>query len=287
MEYNRVVLKKRMAALPCFSAVRKILIPLLRGYFRYFPLRSRKVTVWNQVAGHLWWLESRVCAETLFGSTLHVDARDYCGRFIYYFGIWEPHLTSLIENRLNPGDFFVDVGANVGHFSLPASTIVGRSGRVISIEAIPRTFDVLTRNIGLNHAENICALNVAAWHKDDRLTFLVSPATIDGTSTAMLSVAEQRGFSERVVVRAAPLWTFLRPEEIMALRLIKIQVEGAERHVVAGLGPVLERGRRNLEVVIELSIDAFEEVVAFFRKYGFFSYRLENDYSAASCIIRN
>jgi hypothetical protein len=60
--------------------LRPLIIPPLRNYFRYCPIQIGKVLVWNQVACHLWWLESRVRASTYFGSVLDVDARDYCGR---------------------------------------------------------------------------------------------------------------------------------------------------------------------------------------------------------------
>ena len=99
-------------------------------------------------------------------------------------------------------------------------------------------------------------------------------------------MAEKCGLSERCVTRAAPLFSLLRPDEIAAARLIKIDVEGAEREVVAGFGSILEAGRRDLEVVVEVSAEAFDQVVSFFRKHGFFSYRIENTYQVAEYICR-
>lgn len=70
----------------------------------------------------------------------------------------------------------------------------------------------------------------------------------------------------------------------LPLHLIKIDVEGAESRVISGLGPVLESGRRDMEVVIEVSTQAFDDILSFFCKHGFFSHRIENDHSAASDI---
>jgi FkbM family methyltransferase len=266
------------------APLRSVVISPLRAYFRYFPIPIGKLTVWKYLAAHLWWLESPTKAETFFGSILNVDARDFCGRFIYYFGSWEPNLTAWIRSRLKPGDCFVDVGANVGYFTMLASTLVGQSGKVVSIEAIRRTFEVLTRNLDANRAGNVRAINMAVWDKEETLTFFISPDTVNGTSTAMPAVAQKWSLDQRCDVRAAPLCALLSSDEIAAARLVKIDVEGAESRVISGMGSMLESGRRDLEVVIEVSTQAFDDIVAFFRKQGFFSYHMENDYSPATYI---
>jgi FkbM family methyltransferase len=240
--------------------------------------------VWKHLAAHLWWLESRTKGKTFFGSILDVDARDICGRFIYYFGVWEPNLTRYIQSRLRPGDCFIDVGTNVGYFSLLASTLVGQSGKVISIEAIQRTFEVLTGNLEANRVGNVRAINMAVWDKEETLTFFISPDTINGTSTVMPAMAKLWKLNQRCDVCAAPLYSLLSPGEITAARLIKVDVEGAESRAISGFGSMLENGRKDLEVVIEVSTHAFDGIVSYFHNRGFFPYHLENDYSIASYI---
>ena len=243
--------------------VHSLVIPPVRAYFRYFPVRTGKTAAFKHLADHLWWLESRTKASTVFGSNLEVDARDICGRFIYYFGVWEPNLTAWIQSRLKPGDCFVDVGANVGYFSLLASTLVGQSGKVISVEAIQRTFEALTENLVANRAQNVRAINMAVWDKEETLSFFISSDTIDGTSTAMPAQAEKWKLDKRCDVRAAPLCLLLTPDEIAATRLIKIDVEGAESRVISGLVPILESGRRDLELVMEVSTKFFDDILSF------------------------
>lgn len=276
-----VRLKRNIVSLLRRPAVRSIVIPPLRSYFRYFPLQAGKLSVWNRVVSHLWWLESRVPAKTAFGSTLEVDPRDGCGRYIYYFALWEPNLTAFITNCLRPGDCFIDVGANVGYFSLLGSTLVGERGKVVAIEAVPRTFDVLAANVARNSAANVRALPLAVWDKHESLTFFVSADTIDSTSTAIASLGQARGLTEECVVQAAPLASLLSPEEIATARLIKIDVEGAERQAIVGVAPVLENGREDLEVIIEIASEAFDEIASFFRERGFHSYHLDNNYDPA------
>ena len=262
------------------SGLRHVVIPPLRAYFRYLPLASGKVFMWDHLAAHFWWLETRVQASTRFGATLDVDARDVVGRFIYYFGLWEPELTTFIQKRLKPADVFIDLGANVGYFSVLAARLVGDQGRVVAIEAIPRTFDILERNIARNHAHNIRAVNAAAWDKEESLTFFVSPDTIDATSTVTPSFAERNRLQEQCIVRGAPLSALLAAEEIARARLIKIDIEGAEYRLFPELAAIVERGRQDLEIVMEVGADTFDETIRFFRALGRYPYRLPNDYSA-------
>jgi FkbM family methyltransferase len=67
----------------------------------------------------------------------------------------------LLLSFLRPGDTYVDIGANVGSLALAASVKVGPEGRVYAIEACPRTFRYLIRNIELNRATNITPIHRA------------------------------------------------------------------------------------------------------------------------------
>ena len=82
--------------------------------------------------------------------------------------------TSFVKLLLNEGDVFVDIGANVGLFSLIASQKVGASGMVISFEPTPVTFERLQENINLNHLKNIDARRVALSDQAGSMDFYIS-----------------------------------------------------------------------------------------------------------------
>ena len=63
---------------------------------------------------------------------------------------YEPDVREFLRWKLRPGDTFIDCGANVGYFSVLAGAIVGKTGRVVSIEANPLTFKLLERNLKAN-----------------------------------------------------------------------------------------------------------------------------------------
>ena len=68
----------------------------------------------------------------------------------------------MLERFLEPGDVFIDVGANIGYYSLLASGLVGRAGRVFSIEAHPAIHTQLLRNVQMAPTNNISAIHAAA-----------------------------------------------------------------------------------------------------------------------------
>lgn len=75
---------------------------------------------------------------------------------------WDVPTTQLLERILRPGDAFLDVGANIGYFTVFASMLVGFHGRVHAFEPNPRTHDLLARNVRLNTVGHVVTLHARA-----------------------------------------------------------------------------------------------------------------------------
>jgi FkbM family methyltransferase len=82
----------------------------------------------------------------------------------------------------------IDVGANIGYFTLLMSRAVGDSGRVLAIEAEPKNFQFLRTNLELNAVTNVEALPVAAHHTPGLISIARNPDN-HGASTAVLAGA--------------------------------------------------------------------------------------------------
>jgi FkbM family methyltransferase len=270
---------------------RPLLIPLLRSYVRHAPGTVGKLGLWNKVIAHTWWLETMTVARTFFGARMHVDGGDIVGRYLSYFGIWEPNLTAFIGERLKPGDVFVDVGANVGYFTLFASSLVGDEGGVVAVEVLPSVFEVLERNVRENDARNVRVLNVGAWDKEDQLQVFAEARGLAGTATLLENTEDRWGREAMGIVPVRPLSAILHPDEVAAARFVKIDVEGAEWHALAGLMPFLRSSRDDLEFSIEISPKVLElqnhgpdELLELMRQHRFNAYILDNNYTVANYI---
>ena len=90
------------------------------------------------------------------------STKDVIQRYCYVFGIWEPNITHWTEAFLREGDLVLDVGANIGYFSLLASQAVGTTGTVVAVEPVPSIVTALKTNLAMNSAANVVVHAVAA-----------------------------------------------------------------------------------------------------------------------------
>lgn len=166
---------------------------------------------------------------------MRVDVSEWLGRHIYVTGEYEPATTAVIKGLLRPGDTFVDVGANAGYFSLLAADCVGRNGSVFAFEPVPHTHKLLTDNLVLNGVPRCEVSDVAVSNSDGKCEMFVGPRDHSGVS----SFRKLDEAIATVQVSTAKLDTFL-PDGLW-VDLVKIDVEGAECHVLEGMTAILER----------------------------------------------
>ena len=150
-------------------------------------------------------------------------------------GMYEQPSLDFILAHLPAGGTFVEVGANVGAFTVPAAKSVGPSGRVLAIEASPRVFPYLERNLQRNGASNAIAVACAAHDHDDGFApFWEAPASHFG----MGSLAAQ--FHEPPVqIPVRTLDRLVQENGMAKVDLIKVDVEGFEAAVFRGATQLL------------------------------------------------
>jgi len=272
---------------PLSSPLSEALVTLGRRYVRDAPGSFGKALLAARYLNpHLREHPRRRVVETRSGARFAVDTQDLIQRYLYLFGVWEPHMTSWLQRRLKPGDGFVDVGANVGVFSVLAAQLVGEKGQVVAIEASPVFHHRLLQQARLNGCRNIRAVNAAVSDRREQLTFVLASSRNMGAN----SIVPYDGPAESTFeTEALPLPELLDPAELANARVIKIDVEGAEGGVVRGLAPVLDRLRPDVEITVEVTPARMaqlgysaEELLKTMTDAGFHVYRLPNDYAAES-----
>jgi FkbM family methyltransferase len=220
-------------------------------------------------------------AQTYFGAVVECDLRDRVPEFIFHFGHWEPNISYWIGQRLRRGDVFVDVGSNLGYYSLLASGIVGPEGKIIAIEASPRIYARLVQSLEANACANVRTENVAVAQEPGRVTIYSGPA---GNSGATSTLPQWRDGKAEAEVAALPLSQILSSDEIRRVRLIKIDVEGAEAPILQQIVSTIDSYPQDVEILVECTLvdkaPEWEEIFAKFLNAGFFAFGIENDYSA-------
>src|SRR5262249_35927794 len=137
----------------------------------------------------------------------------------------------LLQTVLREGDIFIDIGANMGIFTLLGAQCVGKTGKVISVEPSTRDYSLLHKNIEDNELSNVIAVKLAL---------------SDYVGTAELKIAEDKhrghntlgGFiydtvllgTETVEVETLP--GLLAKLHVHKVDLIKLDTEGAEYNIL-------------------------------------------------------
>lgn len=141
-----------------------------------------------------------------------------------WLGTYESEKQQVIASLLNPGDCFLDIGANAGFYTLLAARLVGPTGRVIAFEPLPQNQQKLERHLALNQLTNVTVINAAVCDQDGRAAFQIGAADECGG----LAIT---GTLEVDTVSLDGMW---KASQLRSPRLIKIDVEGAEGRVLLG-----------------------------------------------------
>ncbi len=151
---------------------------------------------------------------------------------------YEPHVTRVLTGLLSAGQTFVDVGANIGYFSLLAASRIGETGQVIAFEPNPVNCDLLRRSIAENGFEDVIALHPMAV-AESKQTIHFSTAGVDSNGR-VINPAEAAA-----EVVALPTVEAVALDEALAgverLDVMKLDVEGAEARAWRGMQAVLAR----------------------------------------------
>ena len=257
--------------------IARIALVWSRFAMRYLaPSYGVRKAIWQTVIGpHLAWRRFTVEAEDAYGAKFKLITNDSIQRAIYLFGIWEPHVAAVIRNTLEPGDTFIDVGANIGYFSVTASRLVGPTGHVVSIEASSAVFERLRDSLDRNHCNNTRAIRGAVSNQKAPLKLFLPDPAEDNCGLGSI-IRETAHFEESP---GDKLGNWLTPDEISSARLIKIDVEGAEAFVIQGLAEILPAMRDDVEILAEITPDlgGADEVFDLLAKAGFRAFALPAD----------
>jgi FkbM family methyltransferase len=168
------------------------------------------------------------------GVELLCDAADAAVTPGLLSGAYEAHLTAVFERYCTPGMTVVDVGANLGYYSLLASRLVGPSGRVVALEPNSENCRLLLSSLRLNGTMNVQLLPVAA----DIATGWAYYSTHVGSNGGLIEDGD-------LLARPGSVVPTFRLDDIVdgPVGLLKMDVEGAEGRVVKGATRLIERDR--------------------------------------------
>jgi FkbM family methyltransferase len=176
-------------------------------------------------------------AELPTGGRVFLHHREDIGLVVLMSGAFERAETEFAVEQARPGTVAIDVGANVGMFTVPLALAVGPSGRVLTIEPSPDNVARLQSNLELNSLENVVVEPIAVADKAGRLVLqLASDPGFHSTA----EIAESRAVDENLTVPAETLDQVWLRAHAPAVSFIKIDTEGSEDAVLRGAEQILQ-----------------------------------------------
>ncbi|HEB28534.1 MAG TPA: FkbM family methyltransferase [Porticoccus sp.] len=176
---------------------------------------------------------------------LHDQRDQHVSKDIADKGVWEIYETQLILERLKPGINFVDVGANIGYYTLIAADQVGSSGFVAAFEPDPENFLLLEKNLAENNFNFVEAVNAGLSDADRDGSLFLSDSNFGDHQ--IYDAGDGRDSRSIQLLNGAE---YLQ-EKIKTIDLLKIDTQGAESQVMSGLLPLLQRSGKTLTIIIE------------------------------------
>lgn len=208
------------------------------------------------------------------GNKLYLDEHDSLSLSIK--GEYEPEETKLVKNKINKGDVVIDLGANIGYYTLLFADLVGPSGKVFAFEPEPKSFELLKKNVEINGYKNVTLIPKAISQTTGKIRLHVSQDNL-GTHSISKIYYVKNNFID---IDSITLDDFVNECE-KNIDFIKMDIEGAEFDVLKG-GVNLLKNSTNLKILTEFAPHMIKdfgsptEFLDFFVNNGFKIYDIKN-----------
>lgn len=226
-------------------------------------------------------------AETVWGHKIYLDTRDRSlAPHLLLKGYWEDWIAKVFAEQIQDGMTVIDVGANVGYYTLLAASRVGAKGKVYSFEANPAVYSNLFQSVEINgFLDRTVLLNKAVYSHSAKLKFNRLKYH-HGGSTLMNVHAEFNGELmdefEVIEVEAVSLDDYFS-NGIPKVDLVKIDAEGSEASIFKGMQDLIA-GNPQLKILFEFNPNFIlgdnqdpNEFLQELENSGFQIYRIEVD----------
>lgn len=155
--------------------------------------------------------------------------------------------TSFVKSVLKDGDYALDIGANIGYYTLLFAKIAGNHGKVFAFEPEPSNYGILKKNVILNNYKNVILKNTAVSNKNGQTKLFLSK----GRSDKHRIFQSKRVSTKFIMVDTVKLDDFATEHNIVEkISFVKIDVEGAEFDVLLGMKNIINKNQK-INLILE------------------------------------
>lgn len=161
-------------------------------------------------------------------------------------GIYEEYETEMFENLIKSSTMLIDIGANIGYYTLTAANKMNR-GVIYSFEPVPANYDLLNKNINVNHYDNVKTFQKAVSDSNGKIRIFLDGTNLGNHSLTRNNVVDKSNYVE---VETITLDSFFNDLNLFNKDIfVKIDTQGAEGLVVSGAQDLLKNN--NVKILME------------------------------------
>ena len=260
----------------------KTLEPII-GWSRYSGDCARSISGWKR-----WWIYTRLKKPLMMKWLDDLRVRIYPAnevyRSLFVQGVYDPNLLVAVMSLLKEGSVLVDIGANMGLFSLLSAKQVGVQGRVLAVEPSSRDFERLVENVKLNGLEEIvtttrCSIS----DKAGKVQIAIASEERSGLNTIGREFSSKGVEKLRIEeVEAQTVDQLVLSESLHRLDVLKLDVEGSEVLALKGAQLTIETFRPAIilgsnETTLEACGTHITELATIIRRMHYKAYQIVED----------
>lgn len=206
------------------------------------------------------------------GHKMFLDSQDSLRLSIK--GVYEEHETDMVKKIINKGDTVIDIGANIGYYTLMFAKLVGNDGKVFAFEPELSNYNLIKKNVEINGYKNVVIEHKAVSNKNEKIKLYLSE---DNKGAHTLVKDKTKNFLEIDSVR---LDDYFKEYE-GKVDFIKMDIEGAEMEALKGMSLTLVK-MSNIKLMTEYNPYLLKKIginpkeyLELLKKSGFKLYHLD------------
>lgn len=257
-----------------------MILEQIKSLFRILKHQNNKKNRFYAIGKILWWKINQKFFH--FPAIVEIDNQIKCicyptssyGGLIVYCKLPEYPEMMFVKKILTSNSIFFDVGANIGAFTLVASSVIS-DGKIYSFEPTPSVLEILYQNIKINKLEErVKVIEKVVSNKNGKEEFAIENVS----EYSHISSNNSKGVS----IPSIRLEDFCKKEKVSSIDIIKIDIEGAALLALKGLEEYL-KARKVKTLIVELSGDSVmygstsQQVIDYLKQFGYLTFKLNND----------
>lgn len=199
------------------------------------------------------------------GLYFDVDTQYPPEQSIFFVGDRHRVVTTLMMERVKSGAFCLDIGANIGFYTLKLAQLAGKEGRVAAFEANPNLLSRIKHNIDLNHLQNVEIIPKAVSQSSGIVEFYIAP------NSELSSLDYIENAQEKIRVEALRIDDFIKDANWQRLDFIKVDIEGHDCQALLGAKQSLERFLPDIVLEYQYNMDknVADELFSYLESLGY------------------